>query len=117
MSSLIRPPLLAVAALLLVLGGASLYLASAKADDATTAADSDTLATGTPDKTHEPTKRQVREASKHAQNTAGGLTASPSASGAHDLIFGSKDSAQPENIEQFLSAVTKDVDIYWTKAF
>ena len=39
MRSLIRPPLVAVAALLLALGGASLYLASAKADDATTAAD------------------------------------------------------------------------------
>ena len=115
MSSLIRPPLLAVAALLLVLGGASLYLASAKADDATTAADSDTVATS--DKKHKPTKRQVREASKQAQKKAGSLTASPSASGAHDLILGSKDSAQPENMEQFLSAVTKDVDTYWTKTF
>src|SRR6476659_8232770 len=106
MSSLIRPPLLAVTALLLVLGGASLYLASAKADDATTTAD------------HRPTKRQVREASTQAQKTAGTLTASPSSSsGAHDLILGSKDSAQPENMEQFLTAVTKDVDAYWTKAF
>ena len=61
MSSLIRPPLLAVAALLLVLGGGSLYLASARADDATTAADKD----------HKPTKRQVRDASKQAQKTAG----------------------------------------------
>jgi len=117
MSSLIRRPLLAVAALLLVLGGASLYLASAKADDATTAADSDTVATGTPDKKHKPTKRQVREASKQAQKKAGSLTASPSASGAHDLILGSKDSAQPEDMDQFLSAVTKDVDTYWTKTF
>jgi uncharacterized protein len=117
MSSLIRPPLLAVAALLLVLGGASLYLASAKADDATTAADSDTVATDTPDKKHKPTTRQVREASKQAQKKAGSLTASPSASGAHDLILGSKDSAQPGNMDQFLSAVTKDVDTYWTKTF
>jgi uncharacterized protein len=116
MNSLIRPPLLAVAALLLVLGGASLYLASAKADDATTAADSDTV-TGTPDKKHKPTTRQVREASKQAQKKAGSLTASPSASGARDLILGSKDSAQPENMEQLLSAVTKDVDTYWTKTF
>ena len=114
MSSLIRPPLLAVAALLLVLGGASLYLASAKADDATTAADSDTVTTANK---HKPTKRQVREASKQAQKKAGSLTASPSASGAHDLILGSKDSAQPKNMEQFLSAVTKDVDTYWTKTF
>jgi predicted metalloprotease len=111
MSSLIRPPLLAVAALLLVLGGASLYLATAKAADAT---DSDTVTTDTK---HKPTKRQVREASKQAQKTAGSLTASPSASAAHDLILGSKDSAQPENMEQFLTAVTKDVDTYWTKAF
>jgi len=107
MSSLIRPPLLAVAALLLVLGGGSLYLASARADDATTAADKD----------HKPTKRQVRDASKQAQKTAGSLTSTPSSSGAHDLILGSKDSAQPENMEQFLTAVTKDVDAYWTKAF
>jgi predicted metalloprotease len=113
MRSLIRPPLLAVAALLLVLGGASLYLASAKADDATTAAESDTVA---PDKNHKPTKRQVREASSEAQEKAGSLTASASA-GAHDLILGSKDSAQPRNMEQFLTAVTKDVDAYWTKAF
>jgi uncharacterized protein len=114
MSSLIRPRLLAVAALLLVAGGASLYLASANAADATTAADSDTVTT---DKKHKPTKRQVREASEQAQKKAGSLTASPSASGDHDLILGSKDSAQPENMEQFLSAVTKDVDTYWTKAF
>jgi predicted metalloprotease len=113
MSSLIRPPLL-MAALLLALGGASLYLASAKADDATTAAESDTVATG---KKHKPSTRQVREASKQAQKTAATLTASPSASGAHDLILGSKDSAQPENMEQFLTAVTKDVDAYWTKTF
>ena len=106
MSSLIRPRLLAVTALLLVLGGASLYLASAKADDAGTAAD------------HRPTKRQVREASTQAQKTAGSLTASPSASAdTHDLIFGSKDSPQPQNMEQFLTAVTKDVDTYWTKTF
>jgi uncharacterized protein len=107
MSSLIRPPVLVVTALLLVLGGASLYLASAKADDATTAAD----------KKQTPTKRQVREASTQAQKKAGSLTASPTASGAHGLILGSKDSAQPENMEQFLTAVTKDVDAYWTKAF
>jgi uncharacterized protein len=113
MRSLIRPPLLAVAALLLVLGGASLYLASAQADDATT----DAVASGTPDKKPKPTTRQVRDASERAQKTADSLTASPSAAGAHDLILGSKDSAQPENMEQFLTAVTKDVDTYWTKAF
>jgi uncharacterized protein len=35
----------------------------------------------------------------------------------NDLIVGSKDSAQPEDMEQFLTAVTKDVDSYWTKTF
>ena len=34
-----------------------------------------------------------------------------------NLILGSQDSAQPENMEQLLTAVTKDVDAYWTKAF
>ena len=34
-----------------------------------------------------------------------------------NLIIGSKDSAQPENMDQLLTAVTKDVDAYWTKAF
>lgn len=43
---------------------------------------------------------------------------SSSGSGAaHNLILGTKDSAQPENMEQFLTAVTKDVDTYWTKTF
>jgi len=95
MSSLIRPRLFAVAALLAVLGGAWQYLGSANADDQTTTADSDTVATSTSNKKHKPAKRQ----------------------GAHDLILGSKDSAQPKNMEQFLTAVTKDVDAYWTKEF
>ena len=38
-------------------------------------------------------------------------------SGAHGLILGSQDSAQPQNMEQFLTAVTQDVDSYWTKVF
>jgi uncharacterized protein len=38
-------------------------------------------------------------------------------SGAHGLILGSKDSAQPENMEQFLTGVIKDVDAYWTQTF
>ena len=37
--------------------------------------------------------------------------------GAQHLIIGGQDSAQPETMEQFLTAVTKDVDAYWTKAF
>ena len=106
MSSLIRPPLLAVTALLLVLGGARCTSPPRRPT------------TQRPPPMHRPTKRQVREASTQAQKTAGSLTASPSASGgAHDLIFGSKDSAQPQNMEQFLTAVTKDVDTYWTKTF
>ena len=36
---------------------------------------------------------------------------------AHALIVGSADSAQPQDMEQFLTAVTTDVDAYWTKAF
>jgi len=35
----------------------------------------------------------------------------------HNLIVGAKDSAQPQTMEQFLTAVTKDVDSYWTKTF
>jgi uncharacterized protein len=38
-------------------------------------------------------------------------------SGAHGLILGSKDSAQPENMEQLLTGVIKDVDAYWTQTF
>jgi uncharacterized protein len=41
----------------------------------------------------------------------------PAGSGAANLILGSKDSAQPQDMEQFLTAVTKDVDSYWTKTF
>jgi predicted metalloprotease len=43
--------------------------------------------------------------------------ATPARTPAENLILGSKDSAQPQNMEQFLTAVTKDVDAYWTKAF
>jgi len=43
----------------------------------------------------------------------------PSRSGAQkqNLILGSEDGAQPQNMEQFLTAVTTDVDKYWMKAF
>jgi predicted metalloprotease len=34
-----------------------------------------------------------------------------------DLITGSTDGAQPETMEEFLTAVTTDVDAYWTKVF
>ena len=36
---------------------------------------------------------------------------------AHNLILGSEDSAQPQNMEEFLTGVTTDVDAYWTKTF
>jgi predicted metalloprotease len=94
--SLIRPrPLAAIAIALLVVGGASLYLSSAKA---------------APSK---PTTRQVRE----AQTRASALKAVPTGSRAANLVLASKDSAQPDTMEQFLTAVTTDVDAYWTKVF
>ena len=37
--------------------------------------------------------------------------------GAHDLVLGSADEAQPQTMEQFLTGVTKDVDAYWTTVF
>jgi uncharacterized protein len=41
----------------------------------------------------------------------------PTTSENRNLIVGAKDSAQPESMEQFLTAVTKDVDTYWTETF
>jgi uncharacterized protein len=89
MHSSIGPRLLAAATLLLVLGGSSLYLAATNASTTTRSA---------------------------AAKDAGRLTA-PAGAGGHNLILGSKDSGQPQNMEQFLTAVTKDVDAYWTKTF
>ena len=37
--------------------------------------------------------------------------------GARGLVVTSDEGSQPETMEQFLTAVTKDVDAYWTKAF
>jgi uncharacterized protein len=34
---------------------------------------------------------------------------------AHDVIVGSADSPQPETIDQLLTAVTEDLDAYWTQ--
>jgi uncharacterized protein len=42
--------------------------------------------------------------------------AAPSSSQSN-LILGSKDGAQPQNMEQFLTAVTQHVDGYWTNVF
>ena len=84
----IRFRLFAGAALALVLlGGAWQYLGSASASD------------------QAPTKR------------AKTLKALPPDSGARNLILGSADGTQPQNMEQFLTAVTKDVDSYWTRVF
>ncbi len=88
MHSLIRASLVA-GVVLLVVGGVAQHFGSAKADDQLAAAGSGTKK----------------------------LTAPPSGSGAGNLLLGSEDSAQPENMEQFLTAVTEDVDSYWTKVF
>ena len=82
MTSRIRPPLLAGAALLLALAGASLYLASAQAEDRPRA-----------------------------------LSAGPAGSEVSNLVLGSTDGSQPESMEQFLTAVTTDVDAYWMRVF
>ena len=41
----------------------------------------------------------------------------PDSNGARNLVTGSQDSAQPETMEQFLTAVTEDVDAYWMDVF
>src|SRR4051812_25071963 len=56
----------------------------------------------------------ARASAEHRRSPA---LARPAQSRAHNLILGSKDSAQPQNMDQFLTAVTKDVDAYWTKVF
>ena len=104
MRSPIHPRLFALAALpLLVLAGATRLLGSANASDQPA--------------TQAPNREQAGAASKKAQKETGVFTARPSGAGAHDLILGSKDSAQPKTMEQFLTAVTKDVDTYWTTVF
>ena len=50
-----------------------------------------------------------------AQEQASQLKAPRSSS--QGLVLGAGDGAQPETMEQFLTAVTKDVDSYWTKVF
>jgi uncharacterized protein len=41
----------------------------------------------------------------------------PTGSEARNLVLGSTDGGEPENMEQFLTAVTEDVDTYWTEVF
>ena len=98
MTSLIRR-LLAAAALLLALGGASQLLPSANAVD----------------EVGSPAEKRVGKAAKQAQKEASALKAVPTGSRAENLILGSENSARPDSIEQFLTAVTTDVDAYWTK--
>src|SRR3954452_18493937 len=43
--------------------------------------------------------------------------AKPRSSGASNLVLNSADGSQPQNMDQFLTAVTTDVDAYWTKIF
>jgi uncharacterized protein len=59
----------------------------------------------------------VLAAAQVDDHKGGQLKASRSASDQHDVILGSKDSAQPQTMGDFLTAVTKDVDAYWTKVF
>jgi len=92
-SSLIRPRLLAAAALLLVLGGAWQYFGAGSNANGSVVA------------------------STQAQKESSVFTPVSANSGSHDLILGSKDSAQPKNMEEFLTGVIKDVDAYWTKVF
>jgi predicted metalloprotease len=44
-------------------------------------------------------------------------TEPPARTAAHNLVLGAKDSAQPATMQQFLTAVTRDVDGYWTRVF
>jgi uncharacterized protein len=43
--------------------------------------------------------------------------AEPAPDASSNLVLGSKDGAQPQTMEGFLTAVTQDVDTYWTKVF
>jgi uncharacterized protein len=45
------------------------------------------------------------------------LVAPAAGAGAHNLILGSDNGSEPQTMEQFLTAVTQDVDAYWTKVF
>jgi predicted metalloprotease len=54
-------------------------------------------------------------ADDQATGTPGRLK--PAHTRASNLVTGSKDGAQPKTMEQFLTAVTTDVDAYWMKVF
>jgi predicted metalloprotease len=88
MSSRIRPGWLAGATLVLLVLGGAYYLRAAEA--------------------------RPHDQAAHKESA---LKAVPGASGARNLILGSKDGTQPQNMAQFLTAVTTDVDTYWTSVF
>jgi uncharacterized protein len=91
LNSLIRPRLLVAAALLLVLGAAAHRLTH---DDT-------------------PAAAQVHAGSTQADR----LVPLPAGADPNGLVPGERDSAQPTTMTQFLTAVTKDVDAYWTATF
>src|SRR6476619_3457683 len=53
----------------------------------------------------------------HSSASADETTKEKPATSAQSLVIGSKDTPQPQDMESFLTAVTKDVDTYWTKVF
>jgi predicted metalloprotease len=55
--------------------------------------------------------------SASANDKTSALTGLPDGTDAQSLVLGSKDGGQPQNVEQFLTAVTEDVDAYWTSVF
>jgi predicted metalloprotease len=54
---------------------------------------------------------------QHGSASAHETTKEKPATSAQSLVIGSKDAQQPQDMESFLTAVTKDVDTYWTKVF
>jgi predicted metalloprotease len=57
------------------------------------------------------------KADDEAAKPTGILTPPPAGSPTSNLVLGSTDGTQPQNMEQFLTAVTTDVDTYWTEVF
>jgi predicted metalloprotease len=51
------------------------------------------------------------------RNPADALSRPPTDAAPQDLVLGETDADQPQTMEQFLTAVTKDVDTYWTGVF
>jgi predicted metalloprotease len=51
------------------------------------------------------------------RNPADALSRPPTEAAPQDLVLGSADADQPQTMEEFLTAVTTDVDTYWTGVF